>query len=300
MHSKRSKFQSLKTSLESLKTAYDNETILDSDPIVFPYRFKNPRDIEIVGFFASFFAYGNVRSIQSFLDCLIGPLGNSPSIEIESNGKRFKSLLADPPYYRFQTKQDIKIILKTVQNFLKSHATGTVLEKYFLDPESRFIPMEGIRRFQDHFTNKLLEMSDSKKLSYGLQFFIGKKESQSPKKRICLFLRWMVRDNYPDFGLYKKIKPNQIPYPADVHIQKISRVLGISNVKSFGIKDSIALTEFFKIISPDDPLEYDFHLTRVGIVERCKGKYVQEICSKCRLKDVCLVVPRGIEPRLQG
>lgn len=292
--------QSLKKSLETLKTAYHQENILKTDPIIFPYRYKNIRDIEIVAFFSSLFAYGNVRSIQSFLESLLEPLGDSPSEEIEKNGKGFKYLLDDPPYYRFQTKNDIKIILRTVQDFLKLSSNGIIFEKFFLDSESRFTPIEAIQRFQEQLTKKLLEMSDSTKLSYGLQFFVGKKDSRSPKKRICLFLRWMVRTKFPDFGLYKNIKPNQIPYPADVHIQKLAQVLGITKVKSFRIHDAIALTEFFKTLSPEDPLEYDFHLTRVGIIEKCKGRFDLEICPNCQLREVCLVVPRGIEPRLQG
>ena len=110
----------------------------------------------------------------------------------------------------------------------------------------------------------------------------------------------MVRNDYPDFGLYQNIKPNQIPYPMDVHIQKLIKVLGIKNQKQIQLNDAFLLTEFFKKINSNDPLLYDFYLTRVGIIDKCRGSFEEKICKVCELREVCLVVPRGIEPRLQG
>lgn len=290
----------LKLALESLRINYESKEVLSSDPILFPAQYPNPKDRELVALLSALFAYGNVKSIQSFLNNLLTPLGPYPFHEIQNNTKKFHTLLNSPPYYRFQTSEDIRIFLLSIQSFVETHKQGPIFEDFFLDDKKVFLAANGISNFQSTFVTKIQEQLGKKPFTNGLQFLIGKPEAKTPKKRICLFLRWMVRKDFPDFGLYIKINPADLPYPADVHIQKLAKVLGISKSKTFSLKDSINLSEVFKQINPEDPLLYDFHLTRVGILEKCLGKYNFKICGNCKLNGVCLVVPRGIEPRLQG
>ncbi|WP_084597390.1 TIGR02757 family protein [Leptospira wolbachii] len=294
-------FELLHSKLEDLKNKYQNLTYLDTDPICFPKQYKDPLDIEVVSLISCFYAYGNVKSIQGFLKPLFALLGPSPFQTLHKSGPEFQTLLQGLRVYRFQTKKDNQVFFQTLARVIsESKKQSPLWEPKFLDKENQFWEESSIQEFQRYWEGELQITLGKKPLTYGLQFLIGKSSSKSPKKRLSLFLRWMVRSSYPDFGIYQKIRPNQIPFPLDVHIQKLIQILGITNRKSFGSKEAYLIKDFFMKIKPDDPLLYDFYLTRVGIIEKCKAEYQKGICEKCYLKEVCLVVPRGIEPRLQG
>ncbi|TGM36892.1 TIGR02757 family protein [Leptospira biflexa] len=291
----------LKTKLENLISKYQNISYLETDPICFPKQYKNPLDIELVSLISCLFAYGNVKNIQNFLKPIFLEMGTSPYEFLVYSNPSFSKFLNSQKGYRFQTKEDVIVFFLTLQRILtKKKQTSPLFESYFLDTNGRFDQNTSIQNFQKQFETELISTLKTETLSYGLQFLIGKWKSKSPKKRISLFLRWMVRNDYPDFGLYQNIKPNQIPYPMDVHIQKLIKVLGIKNQKQIQLNDAFLLTEFFKKINSNDPLLYDFYLTRVGIIDKCRGSFEEKICKVCELREVCLVVPRGIEPRLQG
>lgn len=291
----------LHSKLEDLKNKYQNLTYLDTDPICFPKQYKDPLDIEVVSLIACLYAYGNVKSIQGFLKPIFAKLGPSPYQTLKESGTSFHSFLKDLNVYRFQTKKDNQIFFQTLARVVsETKQSSPLLESLFLDPNGEFKETVSFQKFQSFWEEELKKTSGKKPLSYGLQFLIGKSTSKSPKKRLSLFIRWMVRTSYPDFGIYQKIRPNQIPFPLDVHIQKLIQILGITNRKSFGSKEAYLIKDFFLKIKPDDPLLYDFYLTRVGIIEKCKAEYQKGVCENCYLKEVCLVVPRGIEPRLQG
>ncbi|TGL16507.1 TIGR02757 family protein [Leptospira yanagawae] len=291
----------LKTKLHQLINKYKHISFLETDPICFPKRYNDPLDIEIVSLISCLFAYGNVKNIQNFLNPIFQSMGESPFEFLRNRKTSFSNFFKNTKGYRFQTKEDLVVFFNTLQRILgEKNKSSPVFESFFLDPNGNFDQSTSIQNFQKLFETELLTTAKTKVLSYGLQFLIGKWKSKSPKKRISLFLRWMVRKHYPDFGLYHKIKPNEIPYPMDVHIQKLIKILGIHHKKQIQLDDAYELTEFFKKVNSADPLLYDFYLTRVGIINRCKGRFEEKICNACELNEVCLVVPRGIEPRLQG
>ncbi|TGN18378.1 TIGR02757 family protein [Leptospira idonii] len=284
--------RALKLSLDKAQKFYSDPKYLESDPILFPSRYTNSLDREIVSLFSALFAYGNVKAIQQFLAPLFLDLGDHPYLALAEKNRFFETAKKNIKYYRFQTQADNRLFLDIVSDIAsetkQSKDNSPLFETYFLN-EDGFDPIEGISLFQTIFTKKILSQTGKKQLSPGLKFLIGEPLSKSAKKRICLFLRWMVRDKFPDFGIYKKILPNQIPFPLDVHIQRLIGILGISERKTFGIKESILIRDYFKNFYPDDPLLYDFCLTRVGIIRKCRGIQVEEICSICEIREACRI-----------
>ncbi|MCW7459013.1 TIGR02757 family protein [Leptospira bandrabouensis] len=280
----------LHSKLEELRKKYEHLQYLDTDPICFPKKYKDPLDIEVVSFISCLYAYGNVKSIQSFLKPIFEALGPSPYQSLCVGDEKFEHFLKNLKVYRFQTKKDNQIFFRTLKRVLQSlEKESPLFESKFIEGQTKFTAESSISKFQKFWEEELKITKGNQKLSYGLQFLIGKPEAKSPKKRLSLFLRWMVRTAYPDFGFYQRIHPNQIPFPLDVHIQKLIRILGITDRKTFGAKEAYLIKEFFKKINPADPLLYDFYLTRVGIIERCNAKYEKTICEVCYLKEVCLV-----------
>lgn len=283
----------LKLALDETIKIYSHDDYLASDPILFPKQYNRKEDIEIISLLSCLFAYGNVRSIKSFLAPIFQTLGPTPYHSLATRDDFYTKALKEISYYRFQTKADNIIFLKAISSICEAHrkskTNSPIFESAFLDDGVEFEPIFGISKFQKFLESNITFVSDSKALSPGLRFLIGDPQSKSPKKRICLFLRWMVRDGFPDFGIYKQIRKEQLAFPLDVHIQRLIKILGISKRKTFILSEAKLVSEYFKLLNPDDPLLYDFFLTRVGMIQKCKGVKVAAICNQCKLEDVCLI-----------
>lgn len=270
-----------KLALDKIKQKYDRKDFLNSDPIQFCYEYKNKNDIEIVGFISALFSYGNVLSIQNFLRKLLSYLGKNPVSFLKSrciNKKTFPDLK-----YRFQTRNDIMIFLLTLSEILQENNS---IESIFGDSE--LSTDKRILVFQNHFQKSIFEITNIKTTS-GLNFLIGYGNINSSNKRYNMFLRWMTRESFPDFGIYKSFRSENLLYPVDVHIKKFSHVLGFTNQKSVNLKFSKEITNHIKTFNPKDPLAYDFSLSRLGILKKCKMKYVSDICESCELKGICKI-----------
>ncbi len=105
-------------------------------------------------------------------------------------------------------------------------------------------------------------------------------------KRLNLFLRWMVRDDDVDTGLWKSIDRAKLIVPIDVHMGRLCRILGFYSRKGVSLSTAIQITECFAEIEPADPVKYDFALSRIGIVENCNGQY-HNACRHCELFPFC-------------
>jgi uncharacterized protein (TIGR02757 family) len=247
---------------------------IESDPILFPHRFQVKEDQELVGLISALFSYGNVKAIQTHLNSLLNLFGDSPFKNfLEFDFKKSKHLMNK---YRFQTKDDISQFLIRIQEIYRKDRS---IELYFVSDNLQ----DGILNFQNYFFQNISSRTN------GLNFLIGRENPQSGYKRWRMFLRWMVRDQFPDFGIWKQIRTDHLEYPIDTHIQKISKILGIRKRNTTDYKLSLEITEYFKHIFPNDPLIMDFPLTRLGIMKICKMKKIESICSNCELKSFCKI-----------
>ena len=265
---------------DALVERYTKKEFIESDPILFCYKYKSRQDIEIVGFISALFAYGNVSSINSHLEKLFQLFGKYPFEFIRMGD--FSKIENQIPKYRFQTSKDILIFLKALSEIVKSNSSLEVLFK----SENKKLN-ERIIYFQKYFLDIVHKITDKNKTSYGLKFLIGSGILKSSHKRYCMFLRWMVRDSFPDFGFYKSISKTELLYPTDVHIVRLSSILGFSNRKTVDYLLAKSITDYFYQMNQEDPLAYDFALSRLGILKICKAKYLPEICEYCELKKVC-------------
>lgn len=282
---------SLIRSLETAHSLYSSLEFLQTDPIAIPKLFHKKEDIELISLLACLFAYGNVKAIKNFVTDSIRFLGKEPYDSFLTQNENFKEQLANLSYYRFQTKSDVQVLYLTLSQWIRKRSVNRNLESgiwegVFLSDSGTFDPIRGIQNFQNEF---LTEIQSTAPLTRGLMFLIGDPKSSSPRKRLCLFLRWMVRKDFPDFGIYRSITAKHLTFPLDVHIQRISKILGLTTSKSFRWKDSIALRDIFLTQYPEDPLRFDFILTRVGMIQKCQGKLVKEICGKCELRKDCRI-----------
>ncbi len=264
---------------KSLVSQFSGSEFIETDPIKFPHRFKSRDDIEVSAFISALFSYGNVNSIFQFLEKLFYIFGNSPSdFLLNQNFEKSTDLF---PYYRFQSSSDVLRFLRVFQSLIRKENT---LENFFQNREIH----DGIIILQERINSDYLRIYEEKP-SQGFLFLIGSGSLKSANKRYLMFLRWMTRRHFPDFGLYDTVSPSQLVYPLDTHILKLSKILGMNQRKTADWKAAELLTEKFREIFPEDPVQADFALSRLGILKICRSKYAASVCGKCSLKDLCTI-----------
>ena len=120
----------------------------------------------------------------------------------------------------------------------------------------------------------------------GLSYLLPKPIRGSACKRLNLFLRWMVRDDEVDAGLWSSVDKAKLIVPVDVHMGRLCKILGFYDRKSVSLAAAIDITNSFCDIEPTDPVKYDFALSRIGILENCTGRH-RSGCEFCELFEFC-------------
>jgi uncharacterized protein (TIGR02757 family) len=269
--------------LEKLYKRYNRRELISPDPLQFLYRYSDPADIEITAFLASALAYGRVQQIEKSLDNLLGRMGESPSEFVINFDKDKRRTLKDFKH-RFTTGNDISDLLTLLRMVISRHGS---IEQYFAlgyNPGDRnIIPA------LSKFCNSLLGIhaAGHKGLTTrGLNYLLVSPDGGSACKRLNLFLRWMVRDDDVDTGLWKSIEKAKLIVPVDVHMSRLCKILGMYDRKTVSLSAAAEITESFAEIDQADPVKYDFALSRIGILENCNGRR-RKGCEFCELFGFC-------------
>ena len=254
-------------------------SFIRTDPIVFVTHYKERNDKEVVAFIASAFAYGNVSQIQKNLSFLLTPLTKTPSVFLASTNipQLVKSCFSSWKY-RFQKPEDLESFFFGIQNILKKYGS---FENLFLKGYSEKDFKKSLENFIERFHQ---EIPSSMK---PIDFLLPSPAKGSACKRLNLFLRWMVRKDDIDFGLWENISPAKLYFPVDTHILQITGDIGIHSTqgKSATWKSVEVITRYFRNLDPEDPVKYDFALTRLGMLKKCI--LPQKACSLCLLEQYC-------------
>lgn len=239
---------------------------ISPDPLEFLHRYSDPHDIELTGFLASVFAYGNVRQIIRTIDSVLAYLGGSPYTSLGPGGKLPGGKLPGDSgiTHRFYTPQDTDLLLKTIAFILKEH--GSLKELFF----SGYIPSHknlksAVSEFSKNFLSHAMEINRGEQLSPGFRFMIPDPENGSACKRMNLFLRWMVRKDELDFGLWNEIPANKLVIPVDVHVARICTELGLTRYATVSWKMAEEITDNLRAFDPEDPVKYDFAICHIGM-----------------------------------
>jgi uncharacterized protein (TIGR02757 family) len=277
------KTQVIKNILEKLYDRYNHKNLIKPDPLQFIYNYSNPGDMEIAGLLSAALAYGRVEQIQKSLTRLFELMGNSP-YEFVMNFNQAKRKKLQNFKHRFNTGDDIADLLELLKTILKKYGS---IEKYFLQgyDESHENIISALTTFCDSIL-KIHAMKHNGKTNKGLGYLLVSPSNGSPCKRMNLFLRWMIRDDEVDSGIWKSIDKAKLIVPIDVHMGRLCRFLGFHDKNTISLKTAIEITEHFAEIEPNDPVKYDFALSRIGIVENCTGK-LTSACQVCELYMFC-------------
>lgn len=246
---------------------YNHIEFIGKDPICIPHLFTKQQDIEIAGFFAAIFAWGNRTTIINKSNELLQRMDNAPyDFCIGHQDKDLKKLLG----FAHRTFNDTDL-LYCIEFFKQHYSKNESLENAFFNNatlnkkniDRQNIIEQALIHFQNYFFS--LEEAPTRTKKH-----IASPLSGSTCKRLNMFLRWMVRkDNQGvDFGLWKSVSPAALIMPIDVHVARVSRGLGILIRTQTDWQTAIELTNYCRTLDPKDPIKYDFALFSLGVIEK--------------------------------
>jgi uncharacterized protein (TIGR02757 family) len=248
----------------SYKKAYSSE-----DPVWLLHKLKDEKNLELTAFIFSCFAYGRVDIMNKFLNNLTARLNeNVYEFTLNFNESKDKKYFANL-YYRFNISNDLLFLFKKLRQAVLEFGS---LKKLFL---------KGYSVADDNILSGLMSFTDylkkGVKSSSKFHYLIPDSRKNSTCKRLNLFLRWMVRKDEIDPGLWsKEIKTSKLIIPVDTHVYRISRQLKLIDRISCDMKFAIELTEKLKEFDPEDPVKYDFALCHIGIDSNKKPSTISD------------------------
>ena len=260
----------LKKFLDEKVDFYNRTEFISNDPISVPHRFTKKQDIEIAGLFAALFAWGNRKTIINKSLELMELMENAPydfimNTDWNENPEEFEIFTGF--VHRTFNEMDLWHLL----NFLKYHywfCGETSLESAFtkgMKKNDKTIE-NGLNGFYDY----VFGYDEDAGFEQHCKKHIAAPKKNSSCKKLCMYLRWMVRNDKRgvDFGIWKKISSSQLVCPLDVHVTRVAGKLGLLNPKQSGWQGALELTEQLRLLDKTDPVKYDFALFSLGVDEK--------------------------------
>ena len=238
-----------KLELDELVTKYETKDFIKDDPVQFVHMFNRKKDIEIAGFISSLLAYGNRKQFIKKLNELFAIAQFEPLNFIQN----FEPKMIENFNYRFGKPHDFVEIFSIMKELYNSSDGLEELFEY------------GYR--QDKIFDNVVDYFYSRAgtgAGQGFYHMIPDPKNGGAMKRMCMFLRWMVRKSSVDVGIWKFMNPSELFIPLDVHVARISRQMGLLTRKSNDFKAVVELTNNLKKYSPDDPVKYDLQFSVMG------------------------------------
>jgi uncharacterized protein (TIGR02757 family) len=265
----------LRDTLESLYRRYEHST--SPDPIALVRRYEGREDREVAGWIASAFAYGRVDQILKDVRALLDVLGPYPAKTIAA--RTFTAAELAFFRHRFHGPRDAADLLSIVGECIRRDGSvGNFFARHFA-------PDRTVAGMLDRVSAETLSW---RRPSKALGFLLPRPSDGSACKRWNLYLRWMVRNDAMDFGLWKDTIPaSALVIPTDTHVHRVSRRLGLTRRKSADWKTAREITARLSRLDPDDPVKYDFAICQLGVLEICRTKPRLSDCPLCPAQRVC-------------
>jgi uncharacterized protein (TIGR02757 family) len=240
---------------------YNQPAFIGPDPISISHRFSLKQDIEISGFFAALFAWGNRTTIINKSLGLMHCMGGTPyAFVMDPDPEKMRALLS----FRHRTfnATDILYLLEFLQHHYRLHDSLETAFSQWMDEADETVE-KGLAGFYPYVFSLPDAPSRTRK-------HIASPEKGSTCKRLAMYLRWMVRsdDKGVDFGIWKKIRPSQLVCPVDLHVARVARRFGLITRNQADWATVLELTDHLRRFDPQDPVKYDFALFALGVIEK--------------------------------
>lgn len=260
-----------------------------ADPVEFPHRYRDPRDVEVVALISASLAYGRAELFKPKLEWLFSRLGARPAKAVAALTVGDAKALTAGFVYRFNVPADLAVLLLGVGRVLERRGS---LEAHFLAAHHDAGSWQGaLAGFASGIRAAAPEKQIVRRLgpTRGLAHLLPSAEAGAAK-RLNLYLRWMVRGpDAIDFGIWKRVSPAQLLVPLDTHVMRIGRWLGLTQRATLGWRTAEEVTASLRALDAADPVRYDFALCHYGMSGACPARPVKENCQRCPLRGVCRV-----------
>jgi uncharacterized protein (TIGR02757 family) len=241
--------------LEALYRDVNHRRYVHPDPLEFLYAYRQPADREIVAMIASSLAYGRVAQILKSVSNVLERIGPHPAEYLAETAPGAIRKTMRGFKHRFSTGREVAGMLSGVQSVISKHGSlGACFAKGVSTDDATILG--AMKAFVAEITEAAGE---------DCGHLLPDPARGSACKRLCLMLRWMVRSDRVDPGGWSGIPPAKLLVPLDTHMHRIATGLGATKRKSADMRTVIEITEAFRRLVPDDPVRYDFALTRLGI-----------------------------------
>jgi uncharacterized protein (TIGR02757 family) len=283
-------------SKEVLDRLYGEYNYADSatDPIQMVRRFTRNDDREVVAFIAASLAFGRVASVLQSIERVLSIAGSHPAAYL----RRFDPARDGPAFadvvHRWTRGPDIVALLWLMRQMIDRSGS---IEGFFL--EGYDAAAEDVEGALDSFSTRALALN--LKAAYGrvpnpstgsgrgrpgVCYFFPRPSAGSGCKRLNLFLRWMVRHDALDLGVWTRVSPAKLIVPLDTHVIRVGRCLQLTRYTSPGWKMARDITASLRRLDPADPVKYDFSLCHLGMMNAC-GFGRSQRDSQCPLRGLC-------------
>jgi uncharacterized protein (TIGR02757 family) len=278
----------LTTLASSLDTLYGDFNREDSasDPVHKVRPFADPADREIAGFCAAALAFGRVASVLNSIDTLFRIMGPHPASYVRTFDPAAPHPELRAMVHRWTQGVDIAALLWVLRQMLERSGS---LEGFFVDGDIVETPDVGAAL--DSFSTRALAFDIRRAYGRvpkrpGVCYFFPRPSAGSACKRLNLFLRWMVRRDEVDLGVWNRIPPARLIVPLDTHVIRLGRCLRLTRYVSPGWKMAADITAALRRLDPVDPVRFDFSLCHVGMMNAC-GFGRRQGDSQCPLRGLC-------------
>jgi uncharacterized protein (TIGR02757 family) len=262
--------------LERQRLRYHHRRYVDPDPLALLYPYEDPRDREIVGLIAASLAYGNVKAMLPAIRRVLDVLGPAPARTLPSLSRRRIAGRLRGFRYRFTSGEQIGGLLVAVARVVAERGSLEAAFAAHMPREADTVlpALEGFVR----------EMSEAAPCA--LAHLLPCPSRGSACKRLNLFLRWMVRKDAIDLGVWSSVSPSRLVIPLDTHVIRVGRCLRLTRYASPGWKMAADITASLRAVDAADPVRYDFALCHVGMMGAC-GFEQEQGDRQCPLRGSC-------------
>jgi uncharacterized protein (TIGR02757 family) len=263
-----------KSTFKKLYERYNRREYVCPDPLQFLYDYGNPQDREIVGLIASSLAYGRVAQILKSVADVLERIGSPADFLNEATPRSLRRTFKGFKH-RFTTGEELASLLLGARESVRRHGSlQSCFMSGFREDDATVLPA------LCSFTEELASVRKLRRNSLLPAPAVG-----SACKRLNLYLRWMVRRDGVDPGGWDDVPASKLIVPLDVHMHRICLGLGFTRRRQANMRTAMEVTSAFRIIAPEDPVRYDFALTRLGIRDDLRHEsWLRELCGGRRLE----------------
>ncbi|MCK5563960.1 MAG: TIGR02757 family protein [Planctomycetes bacterium] len=258
----------IKRVLDRLYVKYNRKDNIAPDPLGFVYKYSSKADREIAGLLSAVLAYGRVAQISNSLEKLMSTIGPRPAQFVKQFDKSKQTRLKGFKH-RFNTGRDIADLLELLKWVLEKHGS---IERFFIKGLNK--DDTNIVGALSVFCRTLLQKhaaGNNGIVRQSFKYLLSDPANKSACKRLNLYLRWMVRDDDVDAGTWKRVDKSKLIVPMDVHMSRVTRIMGFHDVRNITLKTAVEVTARFAEIEPADPVKYDFVLCRMSMIGEGDG-----------------------------